>query len=293
MVKNVEDASSSGGKSIGADAPWITLVGGRDMLHVFCMLSIAFAFMSSSLAAAPEPEGQAMSEVSGAYNAGSALSGNGPRPQEEQEQSASSVQAPVEQQDGDEIVLTTGKTLGHVQVLRTTPSGYVVQLIKGVTLDVPRAMVMRVNYDEREPEGTADAPVKVAQQTEHEMLQGQKLAPDVARKLFTPIEAPPLQCDNQDFVKVIRELGRKMGVRITIDSYVLNIPLKDRLWTYHAEAGKNLMTILRDDLLKEFPAIELVFDYDNIRITTRKAQEAKAETRAGPTERSFDTPSAQ
>jgi hypothetical protein len=80
----------------------------------------------------------------------------------------------------------------------------------------------------------------------------------------------PLKYENADLVKVLAELSQRLGVTIVVDDSVKALPEKERMWGFETRPGMNPMALLQDELLKKFPTLAVVYQYDKLLVTTKE-----------------------
>jgi len=177
---------------------------------------------------------------------------------------------------GDTVTLKSGAQLKGVQVISRTASEVEVEVGTGVRLTIPRRQVQDIQYDDIEPRKPKQTPAEG--QKEGDIFPGNKLKPEVSDKLTAPM-TEPLKYENTDLVKVLGELSQRLGVTIVIDDSVKALPEKERMWGFEIKPGMNPMGLLQDELLKKFPTLAVVYQYDKLLVTTKeKAAQSSAQT---------------
>ena len=133
-------------------------------------------------------------------------------------------------------------------------------------------------YDDIEPRKLRQTPAEG--QKEGDIFPGNKLKPEVSDKLTAPM-TEPLKYENTDLVKVLGELSQRLGVTIVIDDSVKALPEKERMWGFETKPGMNPMGLLQGELLKRFPTLAVVYQYDKLLVTTKEkaAQSARISDR--------------
>ena len=171
---------------------------------------------------------------------------------------------------GDVITFKSGAVLGGIQVVKRSPAVIEIEIIPGVTLSIPRKQVVNVAYDEFEPEQQRADNVTAPRSGEVSVIPGDKLKPEISSRLTQEIPDLPLAYDNEDLLTILDELSQRVGVPIVVDDSVKNLPRKERLWTVEAALGKTLMILLQRDFLARFENLRIVYEYDKLRVTTKK-----------------------
>ncbi len=169
---------------------------------------------------------------------------------------------------GDTVTLKSGAQLKGVQVISRTASEVEVEVGTGVRLIIPRRQIQDpILYDDIEPRKLRQTPAEG--QKEGDIFPGNKLKPEVSDKLTAPM-TEPLKYENTDLVKVLAELSQRLGVTIVVDDSVKALPEKERMWGFETTPGMNPMALLQDELLKKFPTLAVVYQYDKLLVTTKE-----------------------
>lgn len=185
-----------------------------------------------------------------------------------------------ETRGGDIIYLKSGTVMSGVQVLRSTPLYYEVQIIEGVDpMQLPRRQVERVEYDDIDPLRDQLEDELFGADEEVTIASGEQVTSELRDKLMNPVTEEPLRYRNEDFVTILQELRDRLGVHLRIHPSIQRLPAARRQWTVEIPPDKTLMTLLREDLVGQFPYAEVIFDSDHIIVMTKKA--AKERTQDG------------
>ena len=164
---------------------------------------------------------------------------------------------------GDLLTLKSGQVIEGLQILRTDGAYYVLEIIEGITLNIPRRQVVSVDYDDFDP---------VADRRKSTMIRGQRLSDTLEAKLDTDISDPPFEYQDADLVKVIDEIKDRVDGTLTVDPSVIEtMPPPSRAWTVASEPGMTLGILLRKELLADFPSLVMIFKDDEIILTTKAA----------------------
>jgi hypothetical protein len=175
------------------------------------------------------------------------------------------VEAPVA---GDTVKLKSGAVLRGVQVVRQTPMGYEILAAGEVKFTVPRKLVDHIEFDGVEAEGSVDHGEKPAE--EANLIQGDKVDPEMWKRLNNPLGEPVQEFDNQDMVSVIDTLSKRTEVPIAVDEPVGNLPVEKRAWTLKTTPETTLRNLLQQELPKSFPDLKVVYQFDKILVTLRE-----------------------
>ncbi len=180
-------------------------------------------------------------------------------------EAAAPAEAPIA---GDTVTLKSGAVLRGVQVVRQTPMGYEILAAGEVKFTVPRKLVESVEYDDVESGAGAGPGEKSAE--DGNLIQGNKVDPELWQKLDNAFGEPVQEFDNQDLVNVIGELSKRAEVPVTVDDLVKGLPAEKRSWTLKTTPETTLRNLLQQDLPKSFPEMKVVYEYDKIRITLKE-----------------------
>ncbi len=185
---------------------------------------------------------------------------------------------------GDVLTLKSGQVIQGLQILRETSANYVLQVIEGITLNIPRRQVVSVEYDDYDP---------ALHRTKPTMIRGQRLSDVLEAALNTDISNPPFQYEDADLVQVLNDMKARFDGKLTIDPSVTeSMPPASRAWTVASEPGITLGDLLRKKLLVDFPDLVMVFKDDEIVITTKDAASTASSASGDAAGTSPDTPPA-
>jgi len=174
---------------------------------------------------------------------------------------------------GDILVLKTGSQMTGVQVLRETPQYYEVEVVKGVTIQVPRRQVERVVYDDVDPAREERVKELFPEQQEVTIESGERVTRGLSDKLTAPVSAEPLNYQEKDFVEILNDLKAKLGLNLQIDQAILDRQPRARMWTIQTEPGRTLLAFLREDLAKKFNYVSVTFEGDKILVKSKSPAE--------------------
>lgn len=229
-------------------------------------LSVLVVFVSAcAWAQAPVPEAAPPAQAPSPTAAPVAPA---PEPSASPAPPAPAAAAAPAKEEGDVITLKSGAVMKGVQVIRRTPVELVVQVTDDVTLSIPQKQVANVKLDGIDPVNAARQKTDSAPK-EGSLIPGDKLSPQLHEKMIAPIPAPPLKFENQDFVAVLDDLSKRIGVPIEIDGKVKSSPEDQRKWTYEAQADTTPMAFLQEGLLKQFKNLSVELRFDKIVVTEK------------------------
>ncbi len=184
----------------------------------------------------------------------------------------------VEALEGDVIHLKTGTIMSGVQVLRSTPLYYEVQIIEGVDpMQVPRRQVERVEYDDIEPLRQQLQEELFGPEEEVTIASGEQVTSELRDKLMNPVTSEPMRFRNADFMSVLEELRDKLELNLRIHPSIRRLAPGRRNWTIEVPPDKTLMALLREDLAGEFEYVEVIFESDHIIVMTKRAARNRAQ----------------
>ena len=162
--------------------------------------------------------------------------------------------------------------MSGVQILRSTPLFYEVQLVPGVEpLLIPRKQVERVEYDEIDPARNRIRERLFPQRDEVSLASGEQVSRGLMEKLSAPVSATAIAYNRRDFVAILEEIEERLRVKLTIHPSIRNMQASGRLWTFNTTPETTLMSLLREDLLNRFKFVEVLFEYDTIVVLTKEA----------------------
>lgn len=197
------------------------------------------------------------------------------------EQSAEAA-APEEAVESDIVYLKTGKQI-RGQVVQRTPASIKVEVALDVYLELPRKQVDHVDYDKNKG-GMRDAQAREAEGDKQDLIPGKKLSAELHKKLNKDISIPPLKSDGRRFKVILEDLSARAGVPIIMDPPVGTLTAQDRKWEFEAAPGATLLSLLEDDMKQKLPKLDVIYQYEEVHITTKEAAAAaaNAEGQAAP-----------
>ena len=194
------------------------------------------------------------------------------------------VPPPTPAPSGDEIRIKSGAVLKGVQVLRRSPLGVEVQVTPEVTFFIPRKQVVEIKYDGIEPSKQRQVP-KPAEPKQATFF-GAKIEPAMSEKLNKPLPESCLKSAGRDLVDIMALISSETGVKIEVTDAVKSLAPNERQWDYTLAPGTTLTALLQVNLPERFTNLAIVYEYDQLVITTREAAAAQekvgAETAPAP-----------
>ncbi len=162
--------------------------------------------------------------------------------------------------------------MSGVQILKSTPLFYEVQLVEGVEpLLIPRNQVERVEFDDIDPARDRIRERLFPRRDEVSLASGEQVTRDLMEKLRAPVNETPLTYDRTDFVTILEEIAEGLQVKLKIHPSIRNRQASRRLWTLNTTPETTLMSLLREDLRNQFKFVEVLFEYDTIVVLTKEA----------------------
>jgi len=183
---------------------------------------------------------------------------------------------PPEAPAGDVITLKSGNKLTGVQVVSRSPTDIEVDVGDGILMKISRKQIVDIKYDKIEPVKRKSSAVSDAAVVRGDVIQGSQITAEVSAKLTAPIPDPPLKYENQDLVVILDELSKRLGITIIVDDPVKALPDNERQWSIESGPDTTLMSLLQDRLLKQFPGLGVVYQYDKLLVTTKEAADTIA-----------------
>jgi hypothetical protein len=226
--------------------------GDRTMKYRFVLPAILVAALIAVQAQEPSPDGTEPAEAPDTP----VVSGDAPA-------EIVTVVPEPEKPSGDRLTLKSGQVIEGLQILRENSAFYVLEIIEGITLDIPRRQVVSIEYDDIDP---------ILGNRKPTMIRGQRLSDRLETVLDTDISDPPFEYQNADLIQVLNDIRSRVQGSLTLDPSIEDsMPPATRAWTVSSEPGLTLGTLLRKELLVEFPDLVMVFENDAIVLTTKAA----------------------
>lgn len=176
---------------------------------------------------------------------------------------------------GDVLIMKSGAILGGVQILRSSPLNYYVELLPGMEpMVIPRRQVTKVEYDDIDPLRERRRRKSVPKPEDELMADGKELDPDFVEKLRKPIPGAPLEFNREDYVRVFAELSKKTKVVIVIDESLRLQPPATRLWTIKITPEMRLMDILQKKWAETFKSGKVTYELNKVVLKNKEAEAA-------------------
>lgn len=182
---------------------------------------------------------------------------------------------PAKSKTGDILTLVDGTVVDGVQIVRVSPKEYVVEIIEGVTLAIPRNQVKSVKQDNISSLDLRKMRAQAAARESSSLIPGMQFA----GKLTEDISKPPKTFVNEDLQVVLEQMGERAGVQVVIDESVNELPPAERTWSYRCDGNERvtLFSLLKDELPKRFPDLEALYHEDKVIVATKEAVPALKE----------------
>ena len=168
---------------------------------------------------------------------------------------------------GDTLTLKSGQVIQGMQILRATSTSFVVEVIQGVTLNVPRRQVVSVDYDDFDP-------LTAKRKGESTLIRGQRISEALQKKLDAVLADPPLSFENTELIQITDEVNRRAGGVIMLDPSVAELPAESRTGSVSSQPGATLGAFLRTELLAKFPELVMSFEGDKVVLKSKAAAAA-------------------
>ncbi len=177
---------------------------------------------------------------------------------------------------GDKVYMVSGTVVTGVQVLRSTPRYYEIEMVEGQPpLQIPRRQVKNVEYDDIDPARDRLRREMFPEEQEVTIASGERVTGALRDKLMAPVSAELLSYIDQDLVKVLDDIRTKTQTKLQIDPSIEEKPASQRRWSVEIPPDKTLMALLREDLVGAIKYAEVVFEADTILVLTKEAAKAR------------------
>lgn len=184
-------------------------------------------------------------------------------------------------QGGDKIYMKSGTVMSGIQVLRSNPANYEVQVIVGEEpMLIPRRQVERVEYDDIDPLLEEMREKMFPKPKEVTIASGERVTSDLRDKLEAPIAAEVVTYQDWDLVAVLNDIKTRTQVKLIVDPSIEELPAGKRKWSLEIPADRTLMDVLRTDMVGRFNYVEVVLETDTVLVMTKDAAKKRAEAAA-------------
>jgi len=181
-------------------------------------------------------------------------------------------------QGGDKIYMKSGTVMSGIQVIRSNPANYEVQVVVGEPpMLIPRRQVDRVEYDEIDPLREEMREKMFPKPKEVTMASGERVTSDLRDKLESPIAAEALTYKDLDLVAVLNDIKAKTQINLVVDPSIEERPAGQRKWSLEIPATRTLMAVLREDMVGRFNYVEVILEADTVLVMTKDAAKKRAE----------------
>ena len=148
-------------------------------------------------------------------------------------------------------------------------------------LKIPKDQIESIAYDEIDPnkrpsEGTIPAAATPG------VVIAKELSPELSRKLATPLAPEDLFLEGMPVLDTLTSLSTRMEVPLQVTDAVRQIPMEELIWKSNPAPGSTFSSLLQDHIVKAYPALALVYEFDQIVLTTRAAVTAEQEAATPP-----------
>lgn len=179
---------------------------------------------------------------------------------------------------GDKVYMKSGTVMSGVQVIRSNPANYEVQLIAGEPpMLIPRRQVERIEYDDIDPLREEMRKKMFPEPEEVTMASGERVTSELRDKLEAPISSDPITYQDQDLIAILSDIKSKTQIKLTVDPSIEQRPPGQRKWSCEIPAGRSLMAVLREDMVGRFNYVEVILEADTVLVMTKDAAKARAE----------------
>ena len=174
---------------------------------------------------------------------------------------------------GDILVMKSGVVMGGVQIIRSSPLVYEVELISGMDpMVIPRRHVERVEYDDIDPLREKRLRDQAPKLEIELIVDGKELDPEFEKKLKQPVPGTPLEYKEVDYVQVLRQLAQKTNVTITIAPDLKQDTVSSRLWTITITPGMTLLEVLQKHWSARFKSGKVTYERDKVVLKKKNAE---------------------
>ncbi len=179
---------------------------------------------------------------------------------------------------GDVVVFKSGKKLSGVQILRLTPRTVDIEYLPGLPpLKVQRKLVDNIVYDDIDAKQLRRRGSVGASESAPEIIPGEELSPEFHRKLMASLSEEPIVFEATGFVKILNDLSARSGASLELTPEARQIPKEERNRDFTIKPGTSLYAFLREDFLKKYPALHVLYKFDKIVVTKKTAPEPQEE----------------
>lgn len=167
---------------------------------------------------------------------------------------------------GDILHLKTGGTL-RGQVISRRSGAYAVEIIDGVSINVPISQVESIDYDPHTYLEARQLIEKARRAKASDPIASMKLSPQLSSKMNVPISqsSEPLTVPFDTVVGVVEHLGKVCDVKITVGDGVRNLPPEVLKWEGSIPPKTTLYSLFVDTIIPKYGAnMTIDFQFDQI-----------------------------
>jgi len=216
---------------------------------------------------------------------------------------------PVAEHEGDTVILTDGRRLEDVQVLRRTSTDYEIEVVEGAPpMALPRDIVSEIIWDDYDPLGLNLGDMDIGESVDSasppeagssealtpdeegnvEILPGKKVPAELAGRLRKDITALVPQLSGKDIFAAFKTISQAIQIQVVVDKPLremankaadglkVDISVKD-------DATVNVAQFFYNYLFKqpEMKNLDIVYMPNRMTVTTKEAaKEMRAELSA-------------
>ena len=212
------------------------------MFKIISVLSMVICLFTGSLMAQPAEEAQTKDDS--------------PAESAPNSEAAPPEPAPT----GDVITLKTGKEIKNVQVLRSSPAGYEIEIVPGVVMTIARKQVVSIAYDDIDPRKTRRTTTNSSEDKGQTATPLVKTSPELIKKLNNPVtQDKPKSLNGVDCIQALQELAQVADVPLEFTEAVRGLAEAERAWTTTIPPMSPMRAVL-EGLPVQLPKLEVGYD---------------------------------
>lgn len=167
---------------------------------------------------------------------------------------------------GDVLHLKTGGSV-RGQVISRRSGAYAVEIVQGVTINVPVSQVSTIDYDPHTYLEARQIIENARKAKAFDPIASMKLSPQLSSKMNVPISqsSEPLTVPFDNVVGVVEHLGKVCDVKITVGDGVRNLPAEVLKWEGTIPPTTTLYSLFADTIIPKYGAhMTIDFQFDQI-----------------------------
>lgn len=174
--------------------------------------------------------------------------------------------APTQTRYDDQVTLKSGRVIQGVRVVRVTPFKLFLEVIPTVEpLEIPAKQVVSIAYGQPEPKQSTVMASPPEDSTESDqVLQAVKMAPDLAKRMSSPISEKEVLFNEQDLLNTLRSAGIMSGVPVTFGPHLEKIPPEERTFSLRLADGASFEEFFRDTIVPQVPWLKMEYRFDTV-----------------------------